>query len=87
MIFNRDEEMRITHNLFQSADQLDLQWNDFISQEGDSVRAVVTRSYTMKIVLPPNQTFRIDGRAQLRLARNSPNDVWLIRTWYDESNS
>jgi hypothetical protein len=87
VVFNRDEEMRITYNLFHSAEQLDLTWNDYISQDGDSLRMNVTRSYTMKIVLPPNETFRVDGRAQLKLIRNSPNDVWLIRTWYDESNS
>lgn len=85
--FNRDEEMRIAWNLFHSADQIDIQWNDFISQDGDSIRMTVTRAYTMKIILQASETFRIDGRAQFRLTRNAPTDVWLIRTWFDESNS
>lgn len=84
--FNRDEEMRITHNLFKGADQIDLQWNDILRQDGDSLEQTVTRSYNLKVVLPPNEVFRIDGRATLQLVRNSPSDVWLIRLWRDDSS-
>ena len=86
VIFNRDEEMRITYNLFKGADQLDLQWNEVLIQEGDSVQMTVTRSYHLRLALQANEVFRVDGRATLRLVRQTPNDVWLIRTWRDESN-
>ena len=84
--FNRDEEVRITYNLFKGADQIDLQWNDIIAQDGDSLLMDVTRAYNLKIGLQANDLFRIDGRATLRLVRNSPNDVWLIRSWRDDSS-
>jgi hypothetical protein len=84
--FNRDEEMRTTFNLFKGADQIDLQWNEILLQEGDSLQQSVTRSYNLKIALQANEVFRIDGRATLNLVRNSPNDVWLIRIWSDDSN-
>ena len=84
--FNRDEEVRTTYNLFKGAAQLDIQWNDIIAQDGDSLLVDVTRSYNLKIALQADDVFRIDGRATLRLVRNSPNDVWLIRSWRDDSS-
>jgi hypothetical protein len=85
--FYRDEEMQITNRIFRGADQVELQWNDFVSQEGDSLLMNVKRSYTLKIVLQTSQVYSIDGYATLRLVRETPNDVWLIRIWYDASNS
>jgi hypothetical protein len=87
VVFYRDEEMRITHNMFKGADQIELQWNDIVSQDGDSLLVNVTRNYNLKLVLQTNEVFRIDGRARLRLVRDTPNDVWLIKIWYDASNS
>jgi hypothetical protein len=84
--FNRDEEMRITYNLFKGADRIDLQWNEILLQEGDSVKQSVTRAYTLTIALQANENFRIDGRATLQLVRNSMTDPWLIRLWSDDSN-
>lgn len=84
--FNRDEEVRTTYNLFKGADQIDLQWNDIVSQEGDSLLVDVTRAYTLKIAIQANDVFRIEGRATLRLVRTLPNDVWLIRSWRDDSS-
>lgn len=84
--FNRDEEMRITQNLFKGADQIDLQWNDILTQDGDSLDVSVTRSYNLKVVLPPDEVFRIEGRATLELVRNSPTEVWLIKSWRDDSS-
>lgn len=86
MTFNRDEEIRTTYNIFKGADLLDLQWNDILSQEGDSLLVDITRSYTMKFGIKASDVIRIDGRATLRLIRNSPDDVWLIRSWRDDSN-
>ncbi len=84
--FNRDEEIRTTYNIFKGADLIDLQWNDILSQEGDSLLVDITRSYTMKFGIKASDVIRIDGRATLRLIRNSPDDVWLIRSWRDDSN-
>lgn len=87
VVFTRDEEIRTTYNLFKGVSQLDLSWNDIIRQDGDSLQLDVTRAYSLRVALQANDLFRIEGRATLRLVRNSSNDVWLIRTWRDESNS
>jgi hypothetical protein len=84
--FNRDEEMRITWNLFRSAEQIDLKWNSIYAQDGDSILASVTRGYTLKITLQANETFLVEGLATLRLTREQPTDVWRIRLWRDDSN-
>jgi hypothetical protein len=84
--FNRDEEMRITSNLFKSSDQIDLQWNDILAEEGDSTSYTITRSYHLKLILQASEVFRVDGRATLRLVRATPNDPWMIRVWRDDSN-
>lgn len=84
--FNRDEEMRITWNLFRGADQIDLQWNSIHSMDGDSVLVKVTRGYNLRITLQANETFVIEGLATLRLTRDQPTDVWRIRLWRDDSN-
>lgn len=84
--FNRDEEVRTTYNLFRGAEQIDLQWNEIVAQDGDSLLVDVTRAYNLKIALQANDVFRIEGRATLRLVRNSSNDVWLIKSWRDDSS-
>ncbi len=84
--FNRDEEMRITSNLFRGSDQIDLQWNSIYSQSGDSVLATVTRGYDLRITLQANETFVIEGLATLRLIRDNPEDEWQIRLWRDDSD-
>ncbi len=86
MTFTRDEEARTTYNLFKGADQLDLQWNEIVSQDGDSLLLDVSRAYSLKIALQANDLFRIEGRATLRLVRNSTHDIWLIRSWRDDSS-
>lgn len=84
--FNRDEEMRITSNLFRGSDQIDLQWNSIYSESGDSVIATVTRGYDLRITLQANETFVIEGLATLRLIRQQPEDEWQIRLWRDDSD-
>lgn len=87
VVYNRDEEMRVTSNLFSGVDQLGLQWNEIISQDGDQLQLDITRSYTLNIVLSGTiDVFRIDGRATLRLVRPTNNDTWHIRTWRDDSS-
>ncbi len=85
-VFNRDEEMRITWNLFRGADQIDLKWTSIYSQNGDSLFTIVTRGYNLRITLQASETFIIEGLATLRLTRENPNDVWRIRLWRDDSN-
>lgn len=86
VVFNRDEEMRITSNLFRGSNQIDLQWNSIYSQNGDSILVTVTRGYNLRITLEANETFVIEGLATLRLIRDDPEDQWQIRLWRDDSD-
>lgn len=84
--FNRDEEIRITYNLFKGADQIDLQWNEIQSQEGDSLQVRVTRAYNLRITLQANDVFLVEGLATLRLIRDNVTDPWRILLWRDDSS-
>ncbi len=53
----------------------------------DALVVIVAGTVPMpEIALQADDLFRIDGRATLRLIRNSPNDIWLIRSWRDDSS-
>ena len=84
--WGRDEDMLITNRMFQNTQNLDLMWSDIFSSEGDSLSRNVIRYFNLSITFNPNEVYRIDGKANLTLSRNSDKDVWKIRTWRDESN-
>lgn len=84
--FNRDEEMRITANLFRGSDQIELQWNQIRSQNGDSVLVTITRAYDLRVTLQANETFIVEGLATLRLVRDNDEGPWRIRLWRDDSD-
>ncbi len=84
--WGRDEDMLSTNGLFQSAQQLDLVWNEVITNVGDSLVSDVSRGFNLTITFNPNDVIRVDGRVNLRLVREHSQDVWKIRRWRDESN-
>lgn len=84
--WGRDEEMRITHRLFQNATVLNLIWNNIIGLSEDSLQADVTRSFNLTVTFNPNDIIRVDGRASFKLRRSSSLDPWEIVRWHDESN-
>ena len=84
--WGRDEEMQTSWGLFQAAQSLDLFWNDAITSIGDSLNMEISRSFSLKIEFNPTDIIRIQGRANLRLIRNSSNDIWKMSIWRDESN-
>jgi len=86
MTWGRDEDMRSTSGLFQTSQNLDLVWNEVITTIGDSLTSDVSRGFTLTITFNPSDVIRLDGRVNLRIARDSPQEVWKIRRWRDESN-
>ncbi len=84
--WGRDDEMRITNQLFQNAGTLNIIWNNIVGQSGDSLLTDVTRSFTLSITFNPNDIMRVDGKLSLKLHRQSAKDVWLITEWKDETN-
>lgn len=84
--WGRDEDMLTTSGLFTASQSLDLLWNEIIISSGDSSTIDIARGFSLTVIFDPTYTERIQGRAVLRLVRNSPGDVWKISRWRDESN-
>lgn len=84
--WGRDEEMRITWHLFQSASNLNLVWNNIVGFSGDSLRSSVTRGFNLTVNFNPNDIIRVDGRVSLDLSRANVEHPWRITQWRDESN-
>lgn len=81
--WGRDEEMRVTHGLFENAQRLDLVWNNIVSMSGDS--ANIVRSFNLTVTFNPTDIILVDGKVNLNLIRDSENR-WQINRWSDESN-
>lgn len=83
--WDRATEMHTTNGLFQSAQKLDVVWNNIIFQGGDSLDQNVKRSFNLTITFNPSDITRINGFVDMIVHRNSDQDVWRIKTWRDES--
>lgn len=84
--WGRDEDMRATHRLFRSVNNIDLIWNEIITQTGDSLRTSVRRSFNLTISFTADDIVNIGGYANLLFERHDPETIWKITRWTDESN-
>lgn len=84
--WGRDDEMRTTYGLFQSAQTIMLLWNNIVASSGDSVKQTVVRGFSLTITFNPADIVRIDGYANLTFQRKIDNNHWQIVRWRDESN-
>ena len=67
--WSRKEDLHSTYRLFMAAQNLDLIWNDIISQSGDSLKLYITRSFNLSIIFSTSDIVRIYGKANLYLKR------------------
>ena len=86
--WGRDEEMRITNELFRNVQRLDLVWNNVIAVSNDSTntRSVVSRNFNLTVTFNPSDIIRVDGYATLTMMRQDPGSAWTLLRWRDESN-
>jgi hypothetical protein len=84
--WGRDEEMRITAQLFRNAQNLNLIWNNIAGSSGDSLISSVTRSFNLTVTFNTNDIVRVDGKVRLDLRRENARLPWRIVLWKDESN-
>ncbi len=86
--WGRDEEIRITQELFRNVQRLDLVWNNIIALSTDSTNttATVSRNFNLTVTFNPSDIIRVDGYTTLSLIRSSAADAWMIVRWRDESN-
>lgn len=84
--WGRDEDMKTTLGLFQNSQRIDLIWNNILTSTEDSTTANIVRSFNLTITFNPTDIIRIDGRANLTIAKNLETGKWRIIRWVDESN-
>jgi len=86
--WGRDEEMRITYELFRNVQRLDLVWNNTIALATDSANtaATVSRNFNLTVTFNASDILRVDGYATLSLVRSASSEPWMIVRWRDESN-
>lgn len=83
--WDRATEMRTTNGLFQTAQKLEVIWNNIIFQGGDSLNQNVKRSFNLTITFNPSDVTRLNGFVDMTFRRNSADDIWKILRWRDES--
>ncbi len=89
--WGRQEELRITENMFQNSEQLSLVWNKIISVTVDTLTKDTTqmiRGFNLSVVFNPSDVLRIDGRVNLTFQVDSSGSQkkYSILKWIDESN-
>jgi hypothetical protein len=78
--------MRSTYGLFQTAQKIDLIWNNITSADSADIRVNIVRGFNLTITFNPSDIERVDGYANLTLERARITDPWTIVRWRDESN-
>lgn len=84
--WDRATEMNIAFNLFQSVQQINLDWNFFTQQDTTELEAFVIRNFNLTIVQDEQNVFVGAGRARFRLRRDALGDPWLAYFWFDDSD-
>lgn len=82
--WGRDDEMRVTHGLFNNSERLDLIWNNIVAITSDSTRVI--RSFNLTITFNPTDVIFVDGKVNMELEKSEEDNKWKIITWIDESN-
>lgn len=85
--WGRSEEMNATSRLFQRSRDIQLQWNNIISQfqNPGKTNSQIIRRFNLVIVLDGAEAFRTDGSTNFILTRADSTLNWQILSWRDES--
>jgi len=88
VFWGRDEDVRITHGLFQNVQSLQLIWNTTIKSivEPDSLSASLVRNFNLTVAFSANDIVRVEGYANWTLERTQIDEGWRLTRWRDESN-
>jgi len=84
--WDRPTDMRTTKGLFDNTQNLNLIWNNIISQDGDSLSVDVKRSFNLTITFNPNDIINFFGYADFSLIRTATTEKWRILRWKDLTN-
>jgi hypothetical protein len=85
--WGRSQEMNSTSLLFQQSSDIQLQWNNIITQFTNTTKtqSQIIRRFNLVIVLQGSDIFRTDGSTNFVLTRADSTATWQILSWRDES--
>ena len=84
--WGREEDLRATSALFQSAQSLDLLWGNILDSISTATTYDISRAFSLEITYNPGQMDHVDGRATFHLERQKEGEPWRAVRWRDESN-
>lgn len=84
--WDKGQEMATAYNLFRNVKQITLDWNFYVENSIVGDTASVVRNFQLTIVENESSIFSGNGRARLRLRRESIGMPWRIYYWFDDSD-
>lgn len=84
--WDRTTEMNISYKLFQSVQQINLDWNFFVQLDSTDTSAFIVRNFNLTITENEALSYSGTGRARFRLTRNYIGDPWKCVYWFDDSD-
>jgi hypothetical protein len=84
--WGRDDEMKLTHTMFQSVQSLSLVWNSEISFTESDTSETIERGYDLTVTFSPDDIMEVNGVAEFLLVRARAGIPWKLSQWQDKSN-
>jgi hypothetical protein len=84
--WGREDEMKLTHTMFQSVQSLSLVWNSEISFTSSDTSETIERGYDLTVAFSPTDIIDVNGVAEFLLERGRAGDPWKLLQWQDKSN-
>ncbi len=84
--WGREDEMKLTHTMFQSVMSLSLIWNSEISFSESDTAETIERGYDLTVTFNPNDIMEVNGVAEFLLVRPRAGVPWKLLQWQDKSN-
>lgn len=84
--WDRETELNISYNLFQSVQLISLDWNYYTQLDTTATEAFVVRNFNLTIDENEQTSFSGSGRARLLLRRDEPGAAWKAYSWFDDSD-
>lgn len=84
--WDRTTEMGISYRLFQSVQQINLDWNFFVQLDTTDTTAFMVRNFNLSITENESVSYSGTGRARMRLTRHFIGDPWKCEYWFDDSD-
>ncbi len=84
--WGRQDEMKLTHAMFQSVQSLSLVWNSELSFTVSDTSQSIERGYDLTVTFSPTDIIEVNGVAEFLLVRARAGDSWKLLQWQDKSN-